>query len=43
MAIQWDFIAALSTLYIVPLIIFIYLFQRYLLVGMTFGTVRGEV
>lgn len=42
-AIQWDFIAALTTLYSVPLIIFIFFFQKYLLVGMTFGTVRGEV
>jgi multiple sugar transport system permease protein len=42
-AIQWDFIAAVTTLYSVPLIIFIFFFQKYLLVGMTFGTVRGEV
>jgi multiple sugar transport system permease protein len=43
MAIQWDFIATLTTVYSVPLIIVIFLFQEYLLVGMTFGTVRGEV
>jgi multiple sugar transport system permease protein len=41
--VQWDFIAALTTFYSLPLILFIYFFQKYLLVGMTFGTVRGEV
>ncbi len=41
--VQWDFIAALTTFYSLPLIIFIYFFQKYLLIGMTFGTVRGEV
>ena len=41
--VQWDFIATLTALYSVPLIIFIFFFQKYLLVGMTFGTVRGEV
>ena len=41
--VQWDFIATLTSLYSVPLIIFIFFFQKYLLVGMTFGTVRGEV
>lgn len=40
---NWTFIAALTSVYIVPPVIFIYLFQKYLLVGMTFGTVRGEV
>ena len=43
MAIQWDFIATLTAFYSIPLIIFIFFFQKYLLVGMTFGTVRGEV
>jgi multiple sugar transport system permease protein len=42
-ATDWTFIAALSTIYIVPPIVMIFLFQKYLLVGMTFGTVRGEV
>jgi len=42
-ATDWTFIAALSTIYVVPPIIMIFLFQKYLLVGMTFGTVRGEV
>jgi len=41
--IQWDFVATLTTFYSLPLIIFIFVFQKYLLVGMTFGTVRGEV
>lgn len=40
---NWTFIAALTTIYLIPPVVFIYLFQRYLLVGMTFGTVRGEV
>ena len=40
---NWTFIAALTTVYIVPPVIAIYAFQKYLLVGMTFGTVRGEV
>ncbi len=42
-AIQWDFIATLTAFYSIPLIVFIFFFQKYLLVGMTFGTVRGEV
>jgi len=42
-AIQWDFIATLTAFYSLPLIVFIFFFQKYLLVGMTFGTVRGEV
>jgi multiple sugar transport system permease protein len=41
--IQWDFIATITAFYSVPLVIFIFFFQKYLLVGMTFGTVRGEV
>ena len=40
---EWTFVSALTTLYIIPPIAIVYLFQRYLLVGMTFGTVRGEV
>lgn len=39
----WPFIASLTTIYVIPPLIFIYLFQKYLLIGMTFGTVRGEV
>jgi len=41
--IQWEFVATLTAFYSLPLIIFIFFFQKYLLVGMTFGTVRGEV
>ncbi|NAZ37865.1 carbohydrate ABC transporter permease [Rubellimicrobium sp. CFH 75288] len=40
---NWTFIAALTTIYLVPPVLAIYAFQKYLLVGMTFGTVRGEV
>lgn len=40
---DWTFIASLSFIYVLPPIIMIYFFQKYLLVGMTFGTVRGEV
>jgi multiple sugar transport system permease protein len=42
-AVDWQFIAATSFVYVLPPIIAIFLFQKYLLVGMTFGTVRGEV
>jgi multiple sugar transport system permease protein len=41
--VDWTFISALTTVYIIPPILVVYFFQRYLLVGMTFGTVRGEV
>ncbi|MBV8868558.1 MAG: hypothetical protein JOY65_03960, partial [Acetobacteraceae bacterium] len=41
--VDWTFISALTTIYILPPILVVYVFQRYLLVGMTFGTVRGEV
>lgn len=41
--IDWTFISSLTTVYILPPILAVYFFQRYLLVGMTFGTVRGEV
>ncbi len=40
---NWTFVASMTTVYMIPPILIIYLFQRYLLVGMTFGTVRGEV
>ena len=42
-AIDWAYVASIGTLYVMPLIIVIYAFQKYLLVGLTFGTVRGEV
>ena len=40
---DWSFIAATLLIYMLPPIIAIFAFQKYLLVGMTFGTVRGEV
>ncbi|HDD40062.1 MAG: carbohydrate ABC transporter permease [Thaumarchaeota archaeon] len=39
--INWGLIAALETLYVIPAIVLIFLLQKYLLRGMTFGTVRG--
>lgn len=42
-SIDWAFVASIGTLYVLPLVIVIYAFQKYLLVGLTFGTVRGEV
>ena len=42
-AVDWAYVASIGTLYVMPLIIVIYAFQKYLLVGLTFGTVRGEV
>lgn len=41
--VDWTFVAALTTIYMIPLILAIFFFQKYLLIGMTFGTVRGEV
>jgi multiple sugar transport system permease protein len=41
--VDWTFVSTLSTAYIVPPVLAIYFFQKYLLIGMTFGTVRGEV
>lgn len=40
---NWTFISAMTSVYMVLPIAFIFAFQKYLLVGMTFGTVRGEV
>ena len=40
---DWPFVATLSVFNMVPLLIMLFFFQKYLLVGMTFGTVRGEV
>ncbi|EEW25251.1 carbohydrate ABC transporter permease [Rhodobacter ferrooxidans] len=40
---NWTFISAMTSIYMVLPIVFIFIFQKYLLVGMTFGTVRGEV
>lgn len=41
--IDWAFVASLSTAYVLLPMVMIFFFQKYLLVGMTFGTVRGEV
>lgn len=41
--VDWTFVAALTTVYMIPLILAVFFFQKYLLTGMTFGTVRGEV
>ncbi|MCQ0986679.1 carbohydrate ABC transporter permease [Jiella marina] len=41
--VNWTFISTMTSIYIILPVVFIYLFQKYLLVGMTFGTVRGEV
>jgi multiple sugar transport system permease protein len=41
--VDWTFIASMATVYMIPPILAMLFFQKYLLVGMTFGTVRGEV
>jgi multiple sugar transport system permease protein len=41
--VDWTFVASLGTVYLLPPVIALFFFQKYLLVGMTFGTVRGEV
>lgn len=41
--VDWVFVASLASIYLLPPVVAIYFFQKYLLVGMTFGTVRGEV
>jgi multiple sugar transport system permease protein len=41
--VDWTFIASMATVYMIPPVLAIFFFQKYLLVGMTFGTVRGEV
>jgi multiple sugar transport system permease protein len=41
--VDWAFVASISTAYVILPVVFIFFFQKYLLVGMTFGTVRGEV
>jgi multiple sugar transport system permease protein len=41
--VDWTFVASLATVYLIPPVLAIYFFQKYLLIGMTFGTVRGEV
>ena len=39
--INWGLLAAIEVLYVIPAIVLIFLLQKYLLRGMTFGTVRG--
>ncbi len=41
--VDWGFVAAMSSMYVILPMVMIFFFQRYLLVGMTFGTVRGDV
>ncbi|MBW0000023.1 MAG: carbohydrate ABC transporter permease [Verrucomicrobia bacterium] len=41
--VDWTFVASLGAIYLLPPVIALYFFQKYLLVGMTFGAVRGEV
>jgi len=41
--VDWGFVAALSSMYVIVPMVIIFFFQKYLLVGMTFGTVRGDV
>jgi len=40
---DWPFVSTLTTVYMLLPIAAVFIFQKYLLVGMTFGTVRGEV
>ena len=37
-ATNWPYVASLGTAYVLPLAVLIFFFQKYLLVGMTFGT-----
>ena len=41
--VDWGFVAAMSSMYVILPMVMIFFFQKYLLVGMTFGTVRGDV
>ena len=41
--VDWGFVAAMSSMYVILPMVVIFFFQKYLLVGMTFGTVRGDV
>jgi multiple sugar transport system permease protein len=41
--VDWGFVAALSSMYVILPMFMIFFFQKHLLVGMTFGTVRGDV
>ncbi len=41
--VDWTFVATMTTVYMIPPILVVYFFQKFLLAGMTFGTVRGEI
>ncbi len=41
--VDWTFVATITTLHLILPFLVVLFFQKYLLVGMTFGTVRGEV
>lgn len=41
--VDWTFVATMTTVFMIPPILVVFFFQKYLLVGMTFGTVRGEI
>lgn len=41
--VDWTFVTALTSVYMLLPMAAIYFFQKYLLIGMTFGTIRGEV
>jgi multiple sugar transport system permease protein len=40
---DWTYVATMASSYLIVPVIVVFFFQKYLLVGMTFGTVRGEV
>ena len=40
---DWPYLASMSVINLVPLLVLLFFFQKYLLVGMTFGTVRNEI
>lgn len=41
--VDWNYVATMSVINLVPLLILLFFFQKHLLVGMTFGTVRDEI
>ncbi len=41
--VDWPYVATMSVFNLIPLLILLFFFQKYLLVGMTFGTVRNEI
>jgi multiple sugar transport system permease protein len=38
--VRWGLLAAIETLFLVPVIIFVFLLQNHLLRGVTFGTIK---